>query len=252
MRIALTLAAALAALPALASAAEGAPAQSGQPSQGMPPGHPPMATPPKPMTPAEVDKALYGVGLAVSKSLEVFDLTPAEMETVLRGIRDSAAGKPKAQLDAKLQQQINDLARTRAPKAAEKAAAKEKEAGAAYLAKVSKEKGARKTPAGAIVIVQTEGTGPTPTASDKVKVNYKGTLTSGRVFDASEQHGGPAEFPLGSVIKCWTDAFPTLKVGTKAKIVCPSDIAYGPNGAPPLIPGNAVLTFEVELLQIVK
>jgi FKBP-type peptidyl-prolyl cis-trans isomerase len=249
MRTALALAAALAALPALARAAEeSAPPQSSQP----PPGHAPAATPPKPMTPAEVEKTLYGVGLAVSKSLEVFDLTPAELETVLRGVRDAASGKPKAQLDPKLQQQINDLARTRAPKAAEKAAAKEKEAGAAYLAKVSKEKGARKTPAGAIVIVEKEGTGPTPTATDKVKVNYKGTLTSGRVFDASEQHGGPAEFPLGNVIKCWTDAFQTLKVGTKARIVCPSDIAYGPNGAPPLIPGNAVLTFEVELLQIVK
>jgi len=251
MRTALVLAAALAALPALARAAEGgAPSQPGQ-SGATPPGHP-AATQPKPMTPAEVEKTLYGVGLAVSKSLEVFDLTPAELETVLRGMRDAASGKPKADLDPKLQQQINDLARTRAPKAAEKAAAKEKEAGAAYLAKMSKEKGARKTPAGAIVIVEKEGTGPMPTASDKVKVNYKGTLTSGRVFDASEQHGGPAEFPLGNVIKCWTDAFQTLKVGTKAKIVCPADIAYGASGAPPLIPGNAVLTFEVELLEIVK
>jgi len=66
------------------------------------------------------------------------------------------------------------------------------------------------------------------------------------------QRGQPAEFPLGGVIKCWTEGLQKMKVGGKAKIVCPADIAYGPQGRPPVIPGNAVLTFEVELLEIVK
>ncbi len=186
----------------------------------------------------------------MANSLEVFNLSPSELETVLRGVRDGAAGKPKAQLDAKLQQQVNELARARAPKSAEKAAAREKETGAAYLAKTSKEKGAKKTASGAIVITEKEGTGASPTAADKVKVNYTGTLVSGRVFDSTAQRG-PAEFPLGSVIKCWTESLQLMKVGGKAKVVCPSEIAYGAGGNAG-IPGNAVLTFQIELLDIVK
>jgi FKBP-type peptidyl-prolyl cis-trans isomerase len=210
----------------------------------------PPAQKPAAENPADTEKTLYGVGLAVANSLEVFNLSPAELDTVLRGVRDGWSGKPKMQLDAKLQQSVNELARARAPKAAEKAAAREKEQGAAYLAKMSKEKGAKKSPSGAIVIAEKEGTGASPTAADKVKVNYTGTLVNGRVFDSSAQRG-PAEFPLGSVIKCWTEGLQMMKVGGKAKIVCPSEIAYGAQGNAG-IPGNAVLTFEVDLLDIVK
>jgi FKBP-type peptidyl-prolyl cis-trans isomerase len=149
-----------------------------------------------------------------------------------------------------MQSAVNDLARSRAPKAAEKASAREKEQGAPYLAKAAKESGAKKSPSGAIVTSIKEGTGPSPTASDKVKVHYTGKLVSGRVFDSSMQRG-PAEFPLNGVIKCWTEALQMMKVGGKAKIVCPSEIAYGAQGNQ-AIPGNAVLTFEVELLEIVK
>jgi FKBP-type peptidyl-prolyl cis-trans isomerase len=180
----------------------------------------------------------------------VFGLSPAELETVLKGVRDGWAGKPKFQLDQAMQSSVNDLARSRGPKSAERAAAREKEQGAPYLAKMAKEKGAVKTASGAIVIPLKEGTGASPTASDKVKVHYTGTLVSGRVFDSSVQRG-PAEFPLGQVIKCWTEGLQKMKVGGKAKIVCPSDIAYGPGGNA-AIPGNAVLTFEVELLDVVK
>jgi FKBP-type peptidyl-prolyl cis-trans isomerase len=201
-------------------------------------------------SPAETEKTLYAVGIAVANSLEVFTLSPAELDTVLRGVRDGWAGKPKAQLDAKTQQAVNELARARAPKAAEKAAAHEKEQGAVYLAKMSKEKGMKKSPSGALVIAERDGTGAAPTASDKVKVLYTGTLVSGRVFDSTSGRG-PAEFPVGGVIKCWTEALQMIKVGGKAKVVCPSDIAYGPNGNAG-IPGNAVLTFDVELLDVVK
>jgi FKBP-type peptidyl-prolyl cis-trans isomerase len=243
MRSALALAAVLALVPALAGAAD-APAAAAPANQGA--GKPAGAKPGK----AENDKTLYGVGLAVANSLEVFSLSAAELETVLKGVRDGWAGKPKVQLDAKLQQQVNDLARARAPKSAEKAAAREKQQGAAYLAKMEKERGAIKTASGAIVITEKEGTGASPTAADKVKVNYTGTLVNGRVFDSSAQRG-PAEFPLGGVIKCWTEGMQKMKVGGKARLVCPSDIAYGPTGNAG-IPGNAVLTFEVELIDIVK
>jgi FKBP-type peptidyl-prolyl cis-trans isomerase len=196
-------------------------------------------------------KTLYGVGLAIERSLDTFALTPAELDKVVQGIRDGVTGKPKVALDPKLQSSINDLARARAPKAAEKAASREKDVGAPYLAKMAKDPKAKKTPSGAIVIPEQEGSGPVPKETDKVKVNYTGTLVNGNVFDSS-QGRGPAEFPLNQVVKCWTEALQLMKVGGKAKVVCPSQLAYGERGNPPVIPGNAVLTFEVELIDIVK
>jgi FKBP-type peptidyl-prolyl cis-trans isomerase len=200
---------------------------------------------------ADDQKTLYGVGLAIARSLDTFALTPAELDQVVKGLRDGVTGKPKVALDPKLQSAINDLARARAPKAAEKAANREKEVGAPYLAKMAKDPKAKKTPSGAIVIPEQEGTGAVPKETDKVKVNYTGTLVNGNVFDSS-QGRGPAEFPLNQVVKCWTEALQLMKVGGKAKVVCPSQLAYGDRGNPPVIPGNAVLTFEVELLDIVK
>ncbi len=196
-------------------------------------------------------KTLYGVGLAIARSLDTFALTPAELDQVFKGVRDGVNGKPKVALDSKLQAAINDLARARAPRSAEKAANREKEVGAPYLAKMAKDPKAKKTPSGAIVIPEQEGTGATPKETDKVKVNYTGTLVNGNVFDSS-QGRGPAEFPLNQVVKCWTEALQLMKVGGKAKVICPSQLAYGDRGNPPVIPGNAVLTFDVELLDIVK
>jgi FKBP-type peptidyl-prolyl cis-trans isomerase FkpA len=88
-------------------------------------------------------------------------------------------------------------------------------------------------------------------ATDKVKVHYRGTLVNGTEFDSSFKRNQPAEFPLGAVIKCWTEGVAKMKVGGKAKLVCPSEIAYGERGMGAAIPPNAVLTFEVELLEIV-
>lgn len=196
-------------------------------------------------------KALYGVGLAIARSLETFALTPAELDQVVKGLRDGIAGKPKMALDQNAQSAVNDLARARGPKAAERASAREKDAGAPYLAKMAKDPKAKRTPSGAVVIAEKEGEGASPKDTDKVKVNYTGTLVNGTVFDSSAGRG-PAEFPLNQVVKCWTEALQLMKVGGKAKVVCPSAIAYGEKGSPPVIPGNAVLTFEVELLDIVK
>ena len=217
-----------------------------------PPAAPSAAKPaaPKPASSADAEKTLYGLGVAVAGNLEMFDLSAAELDTVLRGLHDGWAGKPRVKLDASLQQALSELARARAPRALAKLAAREKEQGAAYLAKMGKEKGARRSPSGAIVIPVKEGSGASPAASDKVKVNYTGTLVSGRVFD-SNQSRGPTEFTLNGVIRCWTEALQLMKVGGRAKIVCPSEIAYGPDGTNG-IPGNAVLTFDVELLEIAK
>ena len=95
-----------------------------------------------------------------------------------------------------------------------------------------------------------EGTGPSPKATDVVKVHYHGTFSDGRVFDSSVQRGQPASFPLNRVIPCWTQGLQQMKVGGKARLTCPPELAYGERGAPPTIPPNATLTFEVELLGI--
>ena len=119
----------------------------------------------------------------------------------------------------------------------------------AALAAAAKEQGAVVTGSGLVFRSLSEGTGASPKATDKVKVNYRGSFPDGTKFDASADHGGPISFPLNRVIPCWTEGVQKLKVGGKAKLTCPSAIAYGPNGMGP-IPGGATLVFEVELLAI--
>jgi FKBP-type peptidyl-prolyl cis-trans isomerase FkpA len=95
-----------------------------------------------------------------------------------------------------------------------------------------------------------EGSGASPTAADTVKVHYRGTLANGTEFDSSYKRNEPAEFPLGRVIKCWTEGVQMMKPGGKARLTCPPAIAYGERGAGGVIPPNATLTFEVELLEV--
>jgi FKBP-type peptidyl-prolyl cis-trans isomerase FkpA len=122
----------------------------------------------------------------------------------------------------------------------------------AFLAAAAKEPGAEKSPTGLIYISLKEGDGPTPKPTDRVKVHYEGSLIDGTVFDSSIKRGEPITFPLTGVIKCWTEGLQKMKVGGKAKLVCPSGIAYGDRGHPPQILPGAALVFNVELLEIVK
>jgi len=106
------------------------------------------------------------------------------------------------------------------------------------------------TASGLIYTPLREGSGPNPTAADTVKVNYRGTFPDGKEFDSSYARNAPATFPLGRVIKCWTEGVQLMKPGGKATLVCPPAIAYGERGAGGTIPPNATLHFEVELLEI--
>jgi FKBP-type peptidyl-prolyl cis-trans isomerase FkpA len=107
------------------------------------------------------------------------------------------------------------------------------------------------TASGLVYRALQEGTGPSPAATDTVKVHYRGTFPDGREFDSSHQRNAPATFPLNRVIKCWTEGLQRMKVGGKAMLTCPAAIAYGERGAGNgLIPPNAVLRFEVELLGV--
>lgn len=109
-----------------------------------------------------------------------------------------------------------------------------------------------KTPSGLGITMLKEGSGASPKASDTVKVHYRGTLTGGKEFDSSYSRGQPASFPLNRVIPCWTEGVQRVKVGGKAKLVCPANLAYGSRGVPGTIPPDSTLIFEVELLEIMK
>ncbi len=111
--------------------------------------------------------------------------------------------------------------------------------------------GAVTTASGLVYRSLKDGTGPNPAATDVVKVHYRGTFPQGGEFDSSHKRGSPAEFPLNRVIRCWTEGVQMMKVGGKAHLTCPADIAYGARGTPGgPIPPNATLHFEVELLGI--
>ena len=116
----------------------------------------------------------------------------------------------------------------------------------------AKEAGALLTPSGLVYRALKEGTGASPTAADSVKVHYRGTFPDGREFDSSYKRNEPIDFPLRGVIPCWTEGVQKMKVGGKAKLTCPAAIAYGARGAGGVIPPNATLLFEVELLAINK
>jgi FKBP-type peptidyl-prolyl cis-trans isomerase FkpA len=117
-------------------------------------------------------------------------------------------------------------------------------------AKAAKEPGAIVTPSGMVFRSLTEGKGASPKETDVVSVHYRGTLPDGKEFDSSYSRGQPTEFPLNRVIKCWTEGVQRIKVGGKARLTCPPAIAYGQQGAGGVIPPNATLHFEVELLAI--
>lgn len=105
-------------------------------------------------------------------------------------------------------------------------------------------------PSGVTVQKLNQTSGAQPKASDQVKVHYRGTLENGTEFDSSYKRGEPAKFPLSRVIPCWTQGVQKLKVGEKAKLVCPPKTAYGEAGIPGTIPPNSTLNFDVELIAI--
>jgi FKBP-type peptidyl-prolyl cis-trans isomerase FkpA len=202
-----------------------------------------QAPAPKPAM-SDTDSIIYSLGLSINRSLSQFDLSPAELQLVIKALNDAAAGKPAVELDT-WGPKIQGLAEERASKVAER----EKSASAGYLTKMAAEKGAVKTDSGLIYIEKTAGSGNSPKPTDTVKVHYRGTLVNGTEFDSSYKRNEPAEFPLNGVIKCWTEGVQKMKVGGKATLVCPSDLAYGDQGRPG-IPSGATLTFDIELLSI--
>ena len=117
---------------------------------------------------------------------------------------------------------------------------------------IKKNKKAKKFDSGLVYLKTKSGKGKKPKAIDTVKVHYHGTFMDGKVFDSSVERKTPSEFPLNAVIACWTEGLQKMKIGEKATLVCPSDIAYGDAGRPPHIAPGTTLLFDVELLEIIS
>jgi FKBP-type peptidyl-prolyl cis-trans isomerase FkpA len=191
------------------------------------------------------EKTLYAVGLVLSRSLKEFDLSASELEVIRRALADAYAGKPAIDLE-EWGPKIQALADMRG----ERLVTRQKETGATYLTRAAAAANAIKTDSGIVYVETVAGTGVTPTAADVVKVHYRGTLINGTEFDSSYARNEPAEFPLSGVIRCWTEGVQRMKVGGKARLVCPSALASGARGNDD-IPGGSALIFDIELLEVI-
>ena len=195
---------------------------------------------------SEDDKTLYALGLMLGRDLGSLSLSEEETAMVAQGMSDAALGRdPQAEL-SDYGPKIQAFAQARMAAAS----ASEKEASAKFLDKMAKSKGAEVTESGLIYIEIEPGTGASPAATDTVQVHYHGTLRDGTVFDSSVDRGEPISFPLNGVIPCWTEGLQLMKVGGKARLICPADIAYGERGAGAKIKPGAALNFEVTLIAI--
>ena len=195
---------------------------------------------------SEEEKILYYMGVAMEQSLGSFTLSDEELELVIRGLREAHTGK-QLELDREAYHpKVKELGQQRMKKAAEA----EKVKAHAFLAEAAQRPNAIRTESGLVYTEITPGSGSSPGPTNTVKVHYRGTLRDGSEFDSSVKRGSPFEFQLDGVIDCWSEGVSMMKVGGKSLIVCPPEIAYGERGAPPVIPGNAALSFEVELIEI--
>lgn len=193
----------------------------------------------------EDQSILYALGLAMGQNLGQLNLSAEELTLVKQGLTDVALGK-EAKVDLAV---YGPKLQTFAQGRLAEAMTAEKAEGEKFLTEMAAKEGAVRTESGLIYQETTAGTGASPSATDRIKVHYHGTFRDGNVFDSSVDRGEPAEFGLNQVVKCWTEGIQMMKVGGKARLICPSDIAYGDQGRGG-IPGGAVLVFDVELLEI--
>jgi FKBP-type peptidyl-prolyl cis-trans isomerase len=199
----------------------------------------------------EKDKQSYAIGLNVGKSLHRDDID-VDPKIVLQGMQDAMADGKLLLTDDQIKTVMTDLQNQVRQKQEEKRAAQaenNKKDGAAFLAANATKEGVVTLPSGLQYKILTAGTGPKPLATDSVVCNYRGTLLDNTEFDSSYKHGQPMTFPVGGVIKGWTEALQLMPVGSKWQLFVPADLAYGERPQGPGGP-NATLIFEVELLSI--
>jgi len=198
---------------------------------------------------ASQDDLLYALGALLGHRIANHKFTAHEMELVRKGFTDAAMNRKLRLPDADLDEwgpRVDEMMSRRAKPLVTAV----KDQGKAFADAAAKEPGALRLPSGAVIRTLAAGNGRSPLQTSRVKVSYVGKLIDGTVFDSSQSHGGPAQFALNQVISCWTEAVPKMKQGEKARLVCPSAVAYGDQGRPPQIPPGATLVFEIELIAI--
>jgi FKBP-type peptidyl-prolyl cis-trans isomerase len=196
-------------------------------------------------------KASYAIGMSIGHSFQQQNVD-VDLDLVLRGIKDMQSGGKPLMTVPEMQSTLKTFQQTmmaKQMKMRQEQAEKNKEIGAAFLATNKVNPDVITLPDGMQYRVLTNGNGALPTANDTVTVNYRGTLLDGTEFDSSYKRGEPASFPVGGVIRGWTEALEKMPVGSKWQLFIPTDLAYGERGNMG-IPPNSTLIFEVELLSI--
>jgi FKBP-type peptidyl-prolyl cis-trans isomerase FklB len=203
----------------------------------------------------DVDKLSYSFGLSMGNQIKAQEIE-VDADVIFRGIKDGLQGKNPLMTQQEIQEIQNHYRRELTAKREAKQAQlreKNKVEGEKFLAENAKKEGIKTLPGGLQYKVVKEGNGPKPKASDRVKVQYRGTLINGTEFDSSYKRGPePAVFGVSQVIKGWTEALTNMPVGSKWELYIPSDLAYGPNGSGRLIEPNSTLIFDVDLVDIAK
>lgn len=218
-----------------------------------PAAEPPPAPAATALTPEDLlAQSSYAIGLNLGASLH-HDSVSVDSAVFLQGLKDGLAGAaPKYtpdQMRAALTQ-LQAAVQARLREEAARLAEANKSEGAAYLKKNAARTGVVTLPSGLQYEILKTGSGPLPKTDDTVRCQYSGTLINGTEFDSSYKRGEPADFRVDGVIKGWTEALQLMPVGSKWRLVVPSELAYGEKGAGAAIGPNAVLIFEVELLDI--
>jgi len=200
----------------------------------------------------EKEKVSYSFGVNLGKNIQLQGIE-VNQELFIQGLRDALNKATPALSDSDMEATLSKFQQRMMTKMQEKQKVdsdKNKKEGEAFLAANKKKDGVITLASGLQYKVITMGNGPKPTATQKVKCNYRGTLIDGQEFDSSYKRGEPVEFPVNGVIKGWTEALQLMPVGSKWELFIPSNLAYGEGGAGQLIGPNATLVFEVELLSI--
>ena len=198
---------------------------------------------------SEKEKVSYAIGQQIGGNLKSQNVD-IDVKMLAQSIKEAVAGKKSRMTEKEMFETMRSLQKRKVEER-KKTGESSKKVGTDYLEKNKKKDGVKVTDSGLQYEVIKEGKGPKPKDSDVVEVHYKGTFIDGKEFDSSYKREKPAKFPVKGVIKGWTEALQLMPVGSKWRLVIPSDIAYGSHGNSS-IPPNSVLVFEVELLSIVK
>ncbi len=203
---------------------------------------------------SQAQKEGYAMGMILGRQIKArIDQIPGDYDKgkIIDGIADMVNGKKPALSEEEMTAVLKEQQQRLQAEADKKAEAARIE-GEKFLAEWGKKKGAKKTDSGIYYHVIKAGKGKQPKLTDKVKVNYRGTLRNGKEFDSSYKRGKPAEFPVNGVIKGWQEIVPMMKEGAKWEVAIPSDLAYGKTGMGGVIGPNEPLMFEIELLEVAK